>query len=730
MDSKNAIEIRDVVKTFRYQIEDGVKGTGILKRQIMRTKENRVIDGITLDIKKGEVVGIIGRNGSGKSTLLSMMARIMEPDSGTISVSGKVASIMELGMGFHPDMSGRENIYLKGELYGFSKKEMDERVERIIDYSGIGSYIDNPVRTYSSGMSGRLAFAIMVNVDSDIMLVDEVFSVGDQSFKFKAKEHFRKITSNGKTVVIVSHSMSTLKEYCSHVFWIESGKIKKEGKPKDVCTLYEKDINSNPETIYDLANDDIPEYQFQLAHLYQDGVHFNQDNDLYENWLSRAASQGHLQAQVEYADLLINSDNEESKSIAVEYYRSAAEHGNQTARLRLSSLSDTGGFRESLIRVYEHMISTGDCIFKYRYADLLHKIAWTEDERKKAFGLMKGAADEGYPPAEYQLGMMYCDGFGTKRDCESAAAYIESSASHGNMSAIASIADSYYNGKYTDLDLEKAFQWYLRGAKMGNGTCQYQLSTMYRDGLGIKADRYESDRWLSAFAHGKLLANINWAIDYVKMNSSLREEFKTISDSVVGNVNCLYNQFIRSIIDDNLDSKKILDYVEEQALFNNGEFIRKLINIYSQFPEYKDEKKAYEYCQKLISLGDIASIPILANLYKNGSGCEKSEEFYHNLLHRSGLLGNIHSLITFDSVYGDDVSSDMIREVAEYGNLEAIRYIMNNVNDYPVEDVIRLSKLGALQGDCKCLEFLAEIFKRGTIVEKNLEEAHKWYDMV
>lgn len=192
MDPKNAIEIRNIVKTFKIEVEDPEKKGGILNRNHTKTIENKVLDGITLDIRKGDVLGVLGRNGSGKSTFLSMIARIMEPDSGTIECSGKVASILELGMGFHCDLSGRENIYLKGQLYGFSKDEIDCKIEKIIDYAGIKEYVDNPVRTYSSGMMGRLAFAIMINVESDIMLVDEVLSVGDSAFETKAKEHFKK----------------------------------------------------------------------------------------------------------------------------------------------------------------------------------------------------------------------------------------------------------------------------------------------------------------------------------------------------------------------------------------------------------------------------------------------------------------------------------------------------------------------------------------------------------
>lgn len=165
MDPNNAIEIRDVDLTYTYTTLELNEKTPHLKKYIKTKTENHVLDKINLDVKKGEILGIIGTNGAGKSTLLSIMARILEPDSGTIHIDGKVATILELGMGFHADLSGRENIILKGELYGFSKKEMEAKTEQIIDYSGIRRYIDNPVRTYSSGMRSRLAFSIMIHVE-------------------------------------------------------------------------------------------------------------------------------------------------------------------------------------------------------------------------------------------------------------------------------------------------------------------------------------------------------------------------------------------------------------------------------------------------------------------------------------------------------------------------------------------------------------------------------------
>ena len=161
MDSNNAIELRDIHLKYTYDVYDSGE-KGFFNINTKKKGENHVLDGLNLDVKKGEILGIVGTNGAGKSTLLSIIARILDPDSGSVEINGKVATILELGMGFHSDLTGRENIILKGELYGFSKKEMEAKAQDIIDYSGIGRYIDNPVRTYSSGMRSRLAFSIII----------------------------------------------------------------------------------------------------------------------------------------------------------------------------------------------------------------------------------------------------------------------------------------------------------------------------------------------------------------------------------------------------------------------------------------------------------------------------------------------------------------------------------------------------------------------------------------
>jgi len=202
-------------------------------------KEKRVVlDDISLKIKKGECVALIGTNGSGKSTLLKLITQIIFPNKGKITTHGKLTSLLELGAGFHPDFSGRENIYFNASIFGLSKQEIDKRLDQIIEFSELESYIDNPVRTYSSGMYMRLAFSVAINVDAEILLVDEILSVGDQHFQEKCINKMKELRNEGKTMVFVTHSMDQVKDLCDRAIWIKDGKIQMDGKPKDVVEKY------------------------------------------------------------------------------------------------------------------------------------------------------------------------------------------------------------------------------------------------------------------------------------------------------------------------------------------------------------------------------------------------------------------------------------------------------------------------------------------------------------
>ena len=236
--SENAIEVKDLVISYRDLQKTSIKNNLLSFRR--QKKEIFVaVKGISFSVKKGEILGIIGKNGSGKSTTLNALAGIFSPDSGTIDLKGHSVSLLSIGVGFQREMSGRENIVLSGMLLGFSEEEVKAKEQEIIEFAELGEFIDKPVRTYSSGMYSKLAFSITAILETDIILIDEVLSVGDQKFKKKSYNKMKSLISNqDRTVVIVSHVISTLQDLCDQVMWMHDGEIRMLGAPEEVLPQY------------------------------------------------------------------------------------------------------------------------------------------------------------------------------------------------------------------------------------------------------------------------------------------------------------------------------------------------------------------------------------------------------------------------------------------------------------------------------------------------------------
>ena len=243
MDKRNnAIEISNMTKSFKLYSDK----PNTMKERIVRGFKNKhevhtVLKNINIDIKKGETVALIGVNGSGKSTLLKLMTKIIYPNKGTVKTRGKLTSLLELGAGFHPDFTGRENIYFNAAIFGLTKKEIDARLEKIIEFSELGDFIDSPIRTYSSGMYMRLAFSVAINVDADILLIDEILAVGDQHFQDKCFAKLEELAKSDMTIVIVSHGLEPLKKLCTRGIWISEGEVKMDGKFNKVAEAYIKE---------------------------------------------------------------------------------------------------------------------------------------------------------------------------------------------------------------------------------------------------------------------------------------------------------------------------------------------------------------------------------------------------------------------------------------------------------------------------------------------------------
>ena len=248
-----AVVVQDVWETFRiYQERPGGLKERLAKLRRAQYTEFHALKGVNVRIRHGESVGLIGHNGSGKSTLLKVIAKILPPDRGSVTTSGRLSTLLELGAGFHQDLSGRENVYMNGAILGLSRAEVDEAFDSIVDFAGVRDFIDTPVRNYSSGMYVRLGFAVAVHVDPDILLVDEVLSVGDAAFQEKSLARMRDFNRRGKTVVMVSHDLNAVQALCERTILLDHGEILFDGPTEDAVEMH-RDIMSGG------ARPDVPE---------------------------------------------------------------------------------------------------------------------------------------------------------------------------------------------------------------------------------------------------------------------------------------------------------------------------------------------------------------------------------------------------------------------------------------------------------------------------------------
>lgn len=238
---EKVIEVVDVWKMFRLYRERANMLKEVftnLFRGGDKYDEFWALKGVSFYVQKGEAVGIIGKNGAGKSTIFKLISRVIAPERGGIKARGKISPLIELEAGLHPELTGLENIYLNGAIYGMSKEAVEEKLEEIIEFSGLGQFIHSPIRTYSSGMHARLGFSLAVNVDADILLVDEVLAVGDAEFQRRCYDKIKQLKKNGITIVYVSHQLKTVVNLCEKVIWLDKGEMKMVGEPQAVVEEY------------------------------------------------------------------------------------------------------------------------------------------------------------------------------------------------------------------------------------------------------------------------------------------------------------------------------------------------------------------------------------------------------------------------------------------------------------------------------------------------------------
>ena len=282
---ENAVELKNIRKTFRYFKKDYMVFYWLFTNKGF-TNEFKVLNDVSFTLKKGEVVGILGKNGAGKSTILKIISGIYFPTSGSVKVNGTIASLIELGAGFNAEMTGRENIYFKGTLLGLSKQYIDDNISSMIEFADIGEYIDMPLRTYSSGMRARIGFALAVNADPDILIIDEVFAVGDKNFQQKSREKTEELLKSGKTVLFVSHSEELISEFCTRVIYLKQGKIAYDGDVKRGLATYHADnLNLAREPLLSFVESEISDNALTLR--FEFGIGAGQQmvtNDKFENF--------------------------------------------------------------------------------------------------------------------------------------------------------------------------------------------------------------------------------------------------------------------------------------------------------------------------------------------------------------------------------------------------------------------------------------------------------------
>jgi ABC-type polysaccharide/polyol phosphate transport system ATPase subunit/TPR repeat protein len=775
------ITIRNVSKTFTTRADAGNKS---LLRRTEKVTRN-VLSDVSFEIKKGEVCGIIGRNGSGKSTLLKIISKIMNPDAGAVEINGKIASILELGMGFHQDLSGRDNIFLKGSMYGFSKEQMEERFDRIVKYAELEDYIDLPVRVYSSGMSSRLAFAIMINVDADAIILDEVLSTGDLAFSKKSKAHFLNMKREGKTIVIVSHTMSTIREMCDCVVWIDNGTVREIGPPNTVCGHYETELAESFEVIKELAESGVPASQNMLGCMYRDGIKAKKNLDLAVYWFEEAVKRDDDEAKINLADMIVSDIVPGTRETAVELYMSAAQKGNRDARNKLSRLltEEKNDIGREIREDFKKLLSHGNSQLFYNYAALLMKTAWGTEDRLEALKWYTKSAELGNADAMYQISIMHRDGNGPKRDDAEYLKWLRMAADNGHVQSQLMLGNIYRDGIKVENDEKESFRWYEAAARNNNLDAIYQVAMMYREGKGTEKNIEESRKWLKAYSEHTLFNQINILADsfshmkngvydpdrgmkWYLVNSghnspeseyqsamlilngeelSAKEEAVFFLKSAAKknhliSASQLLNLKVFDLIDDKT-AKEALDCMENIAKGGNPLAANMVGHMYADGKIVgADGKKAVEYLSIASDGGVSASMQKLGDMYRNGTHVNQNAEEAVKWFKKGVLVGNVWSATSLVYMYGSGTASKEDLEFAVKGlenmclkgKVMAMRMLGLFYRDGigvaadGKKALMWLTKASDC-GDAVSRHLAGEMYKDGIGINENASEALKWF---
>ncbi len=588
------------------------------KRFHSKKMEFNVFHDVTLEIRRGEVVGVIGRNGVGKSTFLKLVSGILVPDEGEVEVKGNVASILELSMGFHPDLTGRENIVVRSELYGITRDRIAASVDRIVKYADLGAFIDNPVRTYSSGMKSRLAFAVMINVDADIYIIDEALSTGDAAFSAKTSEHLKNLVREGKTVLFTSHSTGVVESTCERAVWLSDNTIKMDGPAEEVCAAYKRSITESFDITKSLAEDGASGAMYRLATFYRDGNGCEADRQLYLEWLRRASEKDHPMAMAEYADILASEGATEA---ATEMYRKAAATGSYQSRRKYALLltQDTSGIkelREAMLRLASSGFHYDEC----GYGQLLIDTATSEQDYIDAAEWLAKALEHGSIDAAYELGMLYRNGRGVARDISRFIELMGEASERGHPRAASEAARLYDDGVFVETDQTAAFSWYLKGAEAGNAGCMYEAAHRLEEGIGTDADLEQARAWYSRFAASSVSRTFMSAADALRGRENDREGSEALIEHSAEALNT------RAVS----KNAKCSDPEEhfEKCLARSGPMgapRARLAECYlNGIGTEKDERKAFTLYKDAADGMDADSMYMVGQMYKDGTGTEVS----------------------------------------------------------------------------------------------------------
>ena len=655
MDKNNSIEVRDLCKSFTVKTIHHKAGKSSTRKNI---EKRTVLEGISFSIKKGESVGILGRNGSGKSTLLKMLSKVMYPDSGEIEVDGKIVSILELGMGFHREFSGRENIYLKGTMYGISEREMDNLIEDIIAFSELGERIDDPVRVYSSGMYARLAFSIAIKIRCDIVIIDEILSVGDIGFRTKCSIALKDVKKRGTTIIMASHSMKTVEEMCDRVVWIDSGKVREIGDTSIVCYHFEKDLVDSFASVKMSAETGNLASQNNLGILYRDGKNVEPNPAESFKWFKKAAESGFVEAQLNLAEMILQeNDTEENRERAYFWFTKAADAGNTTARMRLAetqSKNENSEIWKYTIELLTKVAMSGNTRAQVTLANVLFGGIGTSKDYNSAFSWYMKVAEKRDNVAQYKLGIMYRDGLGTEKDLKKAVEWLSASANNNYTKSKVELAIMYRRGTTVERNLHKALEWYKKAANAGDANSMYQVAVMYRDGIGTDINIPESNRWFDRFSKQERL----------KIQTALADI-------------CRY--------DTNVDNSLMLDMYKRTAKDNSivAEYTLAML-MKEASPSDPNYGSAAEWFEMSADREHIPSQIELGYLLLNGIGIEKDTEKAFTLFEMAADAGNQIARNQLGRMYLDGLGTkndvkkakEMFRLASEHGNKDATQSLL------------------------------------------------------